>query len=218
MGLRAEPPGRSSMTFLRNLAIRIHDIPLIESITQGHLLFPQGLRRMRGTRKRELRVETRFGALFSRRSMLLSTAALLISASSRSTAKTIAGALPWEPNRGNPPIAAKMGPWEFFTPDEGRAIEALADRIIPPDPQTPGGKDSGCAVFIDRQLAGPYGRAEGHYTGPPFMPGTKQQGPQSADGPAAAYRKALAALDRYCRSTYQGKLFPDLSDEQKDEL
>jgi gluconate 2-dehydrogenase gamma chain len=50
------------------------------------------------------------------------------------------------------------------------------------------------------------------------MSGTKQQGPQSADGPAATYRKALAALDRYCRSTYRGKLFPDLSDEQKDEL
>jgi gluconate 2-dehydrogenase gamma chain len=94
----------------------------------------------------------------------------------------------------------------------------LADRIIPPDPQTPGGKDAGCAVFIDRQLAGPYGRAEGHYTRPPFMPGTKQQGPQSADGPAATYRKALAALDRYCQSAYQGKRFPDLADEQKDEL
>jgi gluconate 2-dehydrogenase gamma chain len=48
-------------------------------------------------------------------------------------------------------------------------------------------------------LAGPYGRAEGHYTRPPFMSGTKQQGPQSADGPAATYRKALAALDRYWR-------------------
>ena len=52
----------------------------------------------------------------------------------------------------------------------------------------------------------------------PFMPGTKQQGPQSPDGPAATYRKALAALDRYCQSTYQGKRFADLADEQKNEL
>src|SRR6516165_10997218 len=51
------------------------------------------------------------------------------------------------------------GPWVYFTPEEGAAIEALVDRLIPPDPQTPGGKDAGCAVFIDRQLAGPYGRA-----------------------------------------------------------
>jgi gluconate 2-dehydrogenase gamma chain len=43
----------------------------------------------------------------------------------------------------------------FFNGDEGRAIEALADCIIPADPHTPGGKDSGSVVFIDRQLAGP---------------------------------------------------------------
>ena len=152
-----------------------------------------------------------------RRDFLAGTAILVLS-TMKSRATVISGGLPWTPNAGSPPVPIRPGPWHYFTSDEGRAIEALADRIIPPDPQTPGGKDTGCAVFIDRQLAGPYGRAEGHYTRPPFMPGTKQQGPQSADGPAATYRKALAALDRYCRSTYQGKLFPDLSDEQKDEL
>jgi gluconate 2-dehydrogenase gamma chain len=73
-------------------------------------------------------------------------------------------------------------------------------------------------VFIDRQLAGPYGRSEGHYTQPPFMPGTKQQGWQSDKGPAATYREALAALDKYCQSKYQGKRFPDLSDQEKDDL
>jgi hypothetical protein len=39
--------------------------------------------------------------------------------------------------------------------DEARAIEAIVDRIIPPDDETPGGKDAGCAVFIDRQLKAP---------------------------------------------------------------
>src|SRR5258707_10854612 len=114
--------------------------------------------------------------------MLLSSAALLISTGSKSTAKTIARALPWEPNGGNPPVAAKMGPWEFFTPDEGRAMEALADRIIPPVPQAPGGKDSGCAVFVDRQLAGAYGAQDGLYVRPPFITGAKNQGPQSQGG------------------------------------
>ena len=50
-------------------------------------------------------------------------------------------------------------------------MEALADRIIPPDPQTFGGKDSGCAVFVDRQLAGAYGAQEGLYVRPPFIAG-----------------------------------------------
>src|ERR1041385_5656187 len=85
------------------------------------------------------------------------------------------GALPWQPNAGTPPEPVKPGPWLFLTGDEGRAVEALADRIIPADAETPGGKDAGCAVFLDRQLAGPYGRQEGYYIRPPFMKGTKQQ-------------------------------------------
>jgi gluconate 2-dehydrogenase gamma chain len=152
-----------------------------------------------------------------RRDFLAGTAMLVLS-TLHSRATVISGGLPWTPNAGSPPNPVRPGPWLFFTADEGRAVEALADRIIPPDPQTPGGKDSGCAVFIDRQLAGPYGRAEGHYNQPPFMAGIPQQGPQSADAPAATYRKTLAALDRYCQSNFPGKHFADLSDPQKDEL
>jgi gluconate 2-dehydrogenase gamma chain len=148
--------------------------------------------------------------------MLLSTAALLVAAGSSATAKTIAGALPWEPNGGNPPTAAKLGPWQFFTVDEGRAIEALADRIIPPDPQTPGGKDCGSAVFVDRQLAGGYGKQEGHYVRPPFIAGLKSQGPQSEGGPRKEYRDGLAALDKACQAREGGKRFADLSDDRKD--
>jgi len=152
-----------------------------------------------------------------RRDFLAGTAVLVLGAAN-SRATVISGGLPWTPNAGNPPVPITQGPWLYFTAEEGRAVEALADCIIPPDPQTPGGKDSGCAVFIDRQLAGPYGRREGLYLRPPFMTGTPQQGPQSADGPAATYRKALAALDQYCQSKYQGKRFADLSDKDKDEL
>src|SRR6185312_15976760 len=95
---------------------------------------------------------------------------------------------------------------------------AMADRIIPPDPDTPGGKDSGCAVYIDRQMAGPYGRKEGLYNSPPFLMGTKQQGSQSEAGPAQKYREGLAALDRYCRATYAGRVFADFDDSDKDKV
>ena len=61
------------------------------------------------------------------------------------------------------PEIVRPGPWQFFTLDEARAMEAIVDRIIPPDPETPGGKDAGCAVFIDRQLRGPYGSNQGLY-------------------------------------------------------
>src|SRR3981081_4368554 len=155
--------------------------------------------------------------MMKRRDFLAGTAILVLS-TMNSRATVISGGLPWTPNAGSPPVPVRPGPWHYFTSDEGRAVEALADRIIPPDPQTPGGTDSGCAVFIDRQLAGPYGRSEGHYIQPPFMPGTKQQGPQSATGPAASYRAALAALDRYCQSKDQVERFPDVSDQEKDAL
>ena len=125
---------------------------------------------------------------FSRRDLLAGTALALLGGLPGRTA-VIRDHLPWEPNAGNPPVPAKPGPWLFFTGAEGRAVEAIADRIIPPDPETPGGKDSGCAVYIDRQMAGPYGRKEGLYNSPPFMKGTKQQGSQSEAGPAQKYRE-----------------------------
>ncbi|MGO9701764.1 MAG: gluconate 2-dehydrogenase subunit 3 family protein [Xanthobacteraceae bacterium] len=110
------------------------------------------------------------------------------------------------------------GGWHYFTSKEAKTVEAFVDRLIPPDPQTPGGKDIGCAVFIDRQLAGPYGRNENLYMMGPFQQGTKQQGTQSPLTAAQQYRKALAALDDACRDKYSGKSFADLSDGQKDEV
>ncbi len=140
-----------------------------------------------------------------RRELLAGTASLLLGMS-QSRAAVIFDHLPWAPNAGNPPTPAKPGPWLFFSGPEGRAMEAIADRIIPPDPQTPGGKDAGCAVFVDRQLAGPYGRQDGLYVQPPFHAGTPNQGP----------REALAALDRACKAKYAGKAFAELSESDMD--
>jgi hypothetical protein len=38
----------------------------------------------------------------------------------------------------------------------------------------------------------------------PFADGATQQGDQSPKTPAAWYRQALAALDKYCRATHAG--------------
>ncbi len=77
-------------------------------------------------------------------------------------------------------MQVRPGAWIFFTPEEGAAVEAIVDRIIPPDAEITGGKDAGCAVFIDRQLAGPYGDSQGLYLNAPFLNGTPQQGDQLA--------------------------------------
>src|SRR5579862_9336392 len=114
----------------------------------------------------------------NRREILAATAAVLIAEPRLTHAAIIKGGLPFRPGAANPPPAAEPGGWRYFTPEEGEAVEALVDRLIPPDLETPGGKDLGCAVFIDRQLAGPYGHFGGLYVQGPFQDGTKEQGPQ----------------------------------------
>lgn len=153
-----------------------------------------------------------------RRDLLASSAAALFLSAPALHAATIKGGLPWKPDAGSPPRQVKPGPWTYFTPEEGAAVEALVDRLIPPDPHTPGGKDSGCAVFIDRQLTGPFGTSRGLYMRPPFTDGTKEQGMQSPLTPAARYRQALAALDKHCKDAFAGKPFAQLPDAQKDRL
>jgi gluconate 2-dehydrogenase gamma chain len=154
----------------------------------------------------------------TRRYFLASTAMLLLIAPTAARATVIRGGLPWLPGVADPPTRVRPGPWQFFTADEAATVEALVDRLIPPDPETPGGKDLGCAVFIDRQLAGPNGRNEGHYTSGPFHKGSKQQGEQSPTTPAQHYRQALGALAAYCRDKYGGKSFAQLSDHDKDDV
>src|SRR5690349_16019884 len=153
-----------------------------------------------------------------RRGIVLGSLASLLLSLIPARARPIAGKLPWHPSAGTPPIPVQPGGWTFFTAEEATAVEALVDRLIPPDPKIPGGKDAGCAVFIDRQLAGPFGSAEGLYMRGPFTQGTPQQGTQTSKTPAEQYRAALAALDKHCRATQSNKPFAGLADEQKDQI
>lgn len=76
--------------------------------------------------------------------------------------------------------AAALPPegWQTFTAQDVRWLEALVEQIIPTD-QDPGGRNAGCAAYIDRQLAGPLKR---------FLP-------QYRDGLAEFQRRAPAFLE-----------------------
>jgi gluconate 2-dehydrogenase gamma chain len=124
----------------------------------------------------------------------------------------------WTPGPGSPPIVVRPGPWQFFTPEEAATIEALVERLIPADEFSISGKEAGCAVFIDRQLAGFYGSSERLYTKPPFMAGTPMQGYQGAATPAAQYRQGLAALHAWCAAAYLGRRPFHLTAEQRDTM
>ena len=130
---------------------------------------------------------------------------------------TVRGAPPWLPFDHSPPETLGSGGRLFFTADEAATVEAIVERLIPADDLSVSGKDAGCAAFIDRQLAGPYGNSERLYMQGPFQEGTPQQGDQSPLIPRARYRIGLAALDTYCRKTFQ-QPFAKLSSEQRDRV
>lgn len=153
----------------------------------------------------------------NRRQLLATSAIVVLLGSPAARAAIVKGGMPWKPGSADPPVPVEPNGWHFFTPQEARIVEAFVDRLIPADELSPGGKDCGCAVYIDRQLAGPYGRYDGYYMSGPFQKGTKQQGMQSPVTPAQQYRKALAAFDKACVGKFGGKVFVALSDAQKDD-
>jgi gluconate 2-dehydrogenase gamma chain len=156
----------------------------------------------------------------TRRNLLASTAMFAVSALSTQAQGRIypGGNLPWEPNAAAPPVPVRPGPWLYFTADEAAAIEAIVDRLIPPDDAGPGGRQAGCAVFLDRQLAGSFGDSRRLYMRPPFANGTPSQGLQSPTAPKESYRAALAALDVYCKATFAGQAFAALTPAQQDQV
>jgi len=150
-----------------------------------------------------------------RRRDLLAGTALILLGEGVAHSGILQGELPWEPASALPRYPEPGGAWRFFTLEEAAIVEAIAERFIPPDPQTPGGGQAGCAVFIDRQLAGPYGSNAGLYEYPPFAKGTPSQGEQSATTPAQLYRSGLAALSVWSQ-TQHGRGWVQLSNEQQD--
>jgi gluconate 2-dehydrogenase gamma chain len=157
----------------------------------------------------------------TRRRLLASTAAIAAATTipRPAGARVISGAVPWSPSEVYPPEIVRPGPWRFFTPDEAAVVEAIADRLIPPDELGPGGKESGCAVFIDRQVVGPYGTSAWLYMEAPFVPDAAANfGPQSPLTPSQRYRDGLAALAGYTRQQFGGKLFHQLDAADQDRV
>jgi gluconate 2-dehydrogenase gamma chain len=154
----------------------------------------------------------------NRRAVLASTTVTLLGAAAmKAAATTLNGPPAWTPFDVSAPDAGAQGGWAFFTKDEAAAVEAIVERLIPADDLSVSGKDAGCAVFIDRQLAGPFGTFERLYKQGPFREGTASQGDQSPLVPRERYRLGLAALDAYCRKSFE-QPFAKLAPEQRDKI
>ena len=85
-------------------------------------------------------------------------------------------------------------PLRFFTEAEALIVAATASRIFPSDDSGPGAHEAGVAIYIDRQLAGPYGRDRYRYTQPPFEDAAPEFGYQGQATPREIYRDGLKNL------------------------
>ncbi len=85
-------------------------------------------------------------------------------------------------------------PLRFFTEPEAKVIVAACERIFPADSRGPGATQAGAMVYIDRQLAGPYGTDKYRYTKPPFVKSLPGHGYQGRENPRQTYRAGIPQL------------------------
>jgi gluconate 2-dehydrogenase gamma chain len=92
-------------------------------------------------------------------------------------------------------------PLRFFTAAEARVIAAACARIFPSDASGPGATEAGVVIYIDRQLAGPYGRDKYRYTKGPFVESVPEHGYQGKQTPREVYRAGIALLGAFADLT-----------------
>jgi gluconate 2-dehydrogenase gamma chain len=131
-------------------------------------------------------------------------------------AQTFRGAVPWLEGTADAPPSVSGSGYVFFSPTEAAFIEAAVGRLIPHDDVGPGGIEAGVPFFLDRQLAGKFGRGDHYYLGGPWPKGTPEQGYQSRFNPAQLYRTAVAAIDKYVGANFSRAVFSQLGPEDQD--
>ena len=107
--------------------------------------------------------------------------------------------------------------YSFLSLDEAAFVEALVDHMVPADELTPKGTDLGINIYIDRALAGAWGKGDRLYLQGPWKVGVPSQGYQLPLTPAQLYRAGIEATNAYCGKTY-GKTFDRLDEKQREEV
>lgn len=105
----------------------------------------------------------------------------------------------------------------YFNAEEWTFVMAATARLIPSEGNGPGAIEARVPVFIDRQMALPWGRGEHWYREGPFeRDAPRYTGYQAAPSPAEAYRLAIPRINRWCTEKY-GDIFAGLPAEEQDE-
>jgi gluconate 2-dehydrogenase gamma chain len=115
------------------------------------------------------------------------------------------------------PTPPTTPPRRFFNAAEQLWVESATARLIPDEEDGLGARGAHVAVFIDRQLAGPYGHAHRWYMQGPWEDGTTQQGYQLKLTPGELYQTAIRNTDDWCRQHHH-KAFVGLAGSDQDEV
>jgi gluconate 2-dehydrogenase gamma chain len=110
---------------------------------------------------------------------------------------------------------AEAAGYAYLKPAEQAFVEALVDHMIPKDELTGSGTEIGIATYIDRALAGAWGKGDRLYKEGPWQRGTANQGYQLPLTPAELYRAGIQGSNSYCKKTF-GKDFDRCTAEQKE--
>jgi gluconate 2-dehydrogenase gamma chain len=110
---------------------------------------------------------------------------------------------------------AEAAGYTYLKPVEQAFVEALVDHMIPKDELTGSGTEIGIATYIDRALAGSWGKGDRLYKEGPWQRGTPNQGYQLPMTPAQLYRAGIEGSNAYCRKTF-GKDFDRCTADQKE--
>lgn len=115
------------------------------------------------------------------------------------------------------PAAPAHPGYAFLNPEEAAFVEAVVDHMIPADEYSPKGTDVGINIYIDRALAGGWGKGDRMYMQGPWKVGHPNQGYQLPLTPAELYRAGIEQTNQHCRKTF-GKPFDRLEATQKQDV
>lgn len=105
-----------------------------------------------------------------------------------------------------PALPPPLPGYTSFSQDEAAFVEAMVNIMCPADEFTPAGVDCGLALYIDRQLAGDFGRGARRYMRGPWRVGKPQLGYQLPLTPAQFFSAGVEAANAACKKKY-GKPF-----------
>jgi len=117
----------------------------------------------------------------------------------------------------SPPLSSAPGLAGYLSlgPDQAAFVEAMVNVMCPADHLTPNGVDCGLAFYIDRQLAGGFGKGDRLYMRGPFQRGKPQLGYQLPLAPEQFFKVGVAAAQEVCTKRF-GKLFDLLAPADAD--